>query len=112
MQDFLPRIQSSATLRFLTLVALFTIDSLPGGPFMVLEGNRSKKSPSPWMGEGTVMDIVYAYSHPTFDAPGSEDFLYTSALKISVAISLLFLVALGSLFYWKVWRVRHDNPAT
>ena len=99
MQDFLPRIQSSATLRFLTLAAL-------------LQLTHSLAAHSWFWRVTNPLEKVYAYSHPTFDAPGSEDFLYTSALKISVAISLLFLVALGSLFYWKVWRVRHDNPAT
>ena len=99
MQDFLPRIQSSATLRFLTLVAL-------------LQLTHSLAAHSWFWRVTTPLDRVYAYPHYTFDAPGSEDFLYTSALKVSVAISLLSLAALGSLFYWKVWRVRHDNPAT
>ena len=98
MQEFLPQIRSSATQKFLTLGAIVQL-------------THSLSAHSWFWRVPSNLGSRCCYTHPPFDAPGSDDFLYTTAFKISVVISGLALGSLVFLFYQNVWRRGSSSPA-
>jgi hypothetical protein len=91
MQEFLPRLRKSATLKILTVAAVVQLAySLAAHSwFWRLDSGSA---------------VGRSYGVYEFIAPGQQDGLYNAAVIISAPLSLLALIALCLMYYWKVVR--------
>ena len=91
MQEYLPKLRTSATLRILTVAG-------------VVQLAHSFAAHSWFWRLETGSAVGRSYGVYEFIAPSQQDGLYTTAVIVGAPLSLIALIALCSMYYWKVVR--------